>query len=107
MGTFGRVFLIFFWHFFLFPLIFSKGNNFRVSLGTPPEEKETRILLLLVLLLLPIALLLFFFCSRQKFYCIQQVHSWVCRRLQLLSATRGGGVAMHVVEFLIMMMMIL
>lgn len=41
---------------------------------------------------------------------MQQVHSWVCRRLQLLSATRGGGaggVAMHVVEFLIMMMMIL
>ncbi len=105
-------FLLALFLFFIFPLIFSKGNNFRVSFGTPPEEKENRILLLL-LLLLPVALLLFFFRSRQKFYCIHQVHSWVCRRLQLLSATRGGGggggggVAMHVVEFLIMMMMIL
>ncbi len=104
-------FLLALFLFFIFPLIFSKGNNFRVSFGTPPEEKENRILLLLLLLLLPVALLLFFFRSRQKFYCIHQVHSWVCRRLQLLSATRGGGggggVAMHVVEFLIMMMMIL
>jgi hypothetical protein len=41
-----------FWPPLFFFLSYSqKCNNFRVSVGTPPEEKETRILLLLLLLL--------------------------------------------------------